>query len=168
MSRSALIYTQRPKNMALASKSNLKRSLAALVFLVGGVFAPSFLSGQTTRILVSAPSKSATWFPAVVAREKGFYRTEGLDVDFVIMKPQVAMQAVFQKSRRNGYANPVSRRPARAPARQRAQVPERGTRFSRPHRWPYEPGIADYQRSSGRLSKTQGDSHRIRDCLDQS
>ena len=81
--------------MASASKSNLKSSLAALVFLVGGVFAPSFLSGQTTRVLVSAPSKSLTWFPAVVAREKGFYRAEGLDVDFVIMKPQLAMQAVI-------------------------------------------------------------------------
>src|SRR4029077_14685988 len=131
MSRSALIYTQRPKNMASASKSNLRRSRAALEFLVGGVFAPSFLSGQTTRVLVSAPSNSATWFPAVVAREKGFYRTEGLDVDFVIMNPQVAMQAVFQKSRRNGYANPVSRRPARPSPRERPQVSERGPRFSR-------------------------------------
>jgi NitT/TauT family transport system substrate-binding protein len=49
---------------------------------------------QAARILVSAPSRSLTWFPAFLAREQGFYRDEGLDVDFVVMKPQVALQAV--------------------------------------------------------------------------
>ena len=44
---------------------------------------------------VSAPSKSLTWFPAHLTREKGFYRAEGLDVDFVLMKPQVALQALI-------------------------------------------------------------------------
>jgi NitT/TauT family transport system substrate-binding protein len=29
-----------------------------------------------------------------LAREQGFYRDEGMDVDFVVMKPQVALQAV--------------------------------------------------------------------------
>src|SRR5437870_5013050 len=55
---------------------------------------PSVLA-QSTRILVSAPSKSLTWFPAHLTREKGFYRAEGLDVDFVVMKPQVALQALI-------------------------------------------------------------------------
>jgi ABC-type nitrate/sulfonate/bicarbonate transport system substrate-binding protein len=55
---------------------------------------PSLLIAQTAKIHVSAPSKSLTWFPAHLTREKGFYRTEGLDVDFVLMKPQVAMQAL--------------------------------------------------------------------------
>jgi NitT/TauT family transport system substrate-binding protein len=45
-------------------------------------------------ILVSAPSKSLTWFPAALAKEKGFYRDEGLDVDFVVMNPRLALQAV--------------------------------------------------------------------------
>jgi ABC-type nitrate/sulfonate/bicarbonate transport system substrate-binding protein len=54
---------------------------------------PSVLA-QSTKILVSAPSKSLTWFPAHLTREKGFYRAEGLEVDFVIMKPQVALQAL--------------------------------------------------------------------------
>ena len=52
------------------------------------------LLAQTTKIHISAPSKSLSWFPAHVAREKGFYRAEGLDVDFVIMKPQLALQAL--------------------------------------------------------------------------
>ena len=47
-----------------------------------------------TRVLVSAPSKSLTWFPAALAKEKGFYKDEALDVDFVIMNPRLALQAV--------------------------------------------------------------------------
>ena len=47
-----------------------------------------------TKVLVSAPSKSLTWFPAALAKEKGFYKAEGLDVDFVIMNPRLALQAV--------------------------------------------------------------------------
>jgi NitT/TauT family transport system substrate-binding protein len=50
---------------------------------------------QTVRINVSVPSKSLTWFPAHLTREKGFYHAEGLDVDFIIMKPQVALQALI-------------------------------------------------------------------------
>jgi ABC-type nitrate/sulfonate/bicarbonate transport system substrate-binding protein len=55
--------------------------------------APSF--SQTSRLIVSAPSKSLTWFPAALAKEKGFFRDEGLDVDFVIMNPRLALQAVI-------------------------------------------------------------------------
>jgi NitT/TauT family transport system substrate-binding protein len=65
------------------------------VVLVVWLFAtPALLFAETVGILVSAPSLSLTWFPAFVAREQGFYRAEGLDVDFVVMKPQVALQAV--------------------------------------------------------------------------
>jgi len=71
------------------SLRSLLLSTAAFFFL----FAPSLLA-QTAKIHVSAPSKSLTWFPAHLTREKGFYRAEGLDVDFVVMKPQVALQAL--------------------------------------------------------------------------
>ena len=50
---------------------------------------------QSLKIHISAPSKSLSWFPIHLSREKGFYRAEGLDVDYVIMKPQVAMQALI-------------------------------------------------------------------------
>jgi len=56
---------------------------------------PTFVTGQSNKIHISAPSKSLSWFPIHLAREKGFYRAEGLDVDYVIMKPQVAMQALI-------------------------------------------------------------------------
>lgn len=64
---------------------------AAICFLL----CPFSLSAQNTKVHVSVPSKSLTWFPAHLTREKGFYRAEGLDVDFVIMKPQVALQALI-------------------------------------------------------------------------
>jgi NitT/TauT family transport system substrate-binding protein len=53
------------------------------------------VAAQSNRIHISAPSKSLSWFPIHLAREKGFYRAEGLDVDYVLMKPQVAMQALI-------------------------------------------------------------------------
>ena len=53
------------------------------------------LLAQNTKVYVSVPSKSLTWFPAHLTKEKGFYRAEGLEVDFIIMKPQVALQALI-------------------------------------------------------------------------
>jgi ABC-type nitrate/sulfonate/bicarbonate transport system substrate-binding protein len=53
------------------------------------------IEAQSARIYISAPSKSLSWFPIHLTREKGFYRAEGLDVDYVIMKPQIAMQALI-------------------------------------------------------------------------
>ena len=66
-----------------------------LLFLGLSLFARSAAVAQTAKVLVSAPSRSLTWFPAHLTREKGFYRAEGLDVDFVVMKPQVALQALI-------------------------------------------------------------------------
>ena len=73
-----------------------KREIIALwVALLFFSLGSSIAAAQTTKIHVSAPSKSLSWFPIHLAREKGFYWAEGLDVDYVIMKPQVAMQALI-------------------------------------------------------------------------
>jgi ABC-type nitrate/sulfonate/bicarbonate transport system substrate-binding protein len=74
----------------------MKRLMLAAIWILAVQLLPYRASvlGQSTKILVSAPSKSLTWFPAHLTREKGFYSAEGLDVDFVIMKPQVALQAL--------------------------------------------------------------------------
>ena len=66
-------------------------SFAVLLATVGYSLAPA----QPARIHISAPSKSLSWFPVHLARENGFYAAEGLDVDYVIMKPQVALQALI-------------------------------------------------------------------------
>ena len=71
-------------------------TLKILVFILPFSFLSGIsLSAQSTKIHISAPSKSLSWFPIHLSREKGFYRAEGLDVDYVIMKPQIAMQALI-------------------------------------------------------------------------
>jgi NitT/TauT family transport system substrate-binding protein len=69
--------------------------LIQFLALAGIVLAPAPSFSQTSRLIVSAPSKSLTWFPAALAKERGFFRDEGLDVDFVIMNPRLALQAVI-------------------------------------------------------------------------
>lgn len=66
---------------------------AFVLFLL--LICPAPVLAQANKILISAPSKSLSWFPVHLSREKGFYRAEGLEVDYVIMKPQVAMQALI-------------------------------------------------------------------------
>ncbi len=68
--------------------------MIAWAVLAGIFFLPANLFSQQTKVLVSAPAKSLTWFPAFFAKEKGFYKEEGLDVDFVVMGPQLALQAL--------------------------------------------------------------------------
>src|SRR6266550_5037165 len=68
-------------------------SLLVAALLLHARVAPA--AAQSTRIHISAPSKSLSWFPVHLARDKGFYRAEGLDVAYVIMKPQVALQALI-------------------------------------------------------------------------
>src|SRR4030095_788629 len=70
------------------------RAPMLVALLILAIF-PPFAAAQSTKIHISAPSKSLSWFPIHLTREKGFYRAEGLDVDYVIMKPQVAMQALI-------------------------------------------------------------------------
>ena len=70
-------------------------TLLILLFLGLSLCVRSAAATQTSKVHVSAPSRSLTWFPAQLTREKGFYRAERLDVDFVVMKPQVALQALI-------------------------------------------------------------------------
>ena len=72
----------------------LRLALLSLVILIAPML-QALAAAQPAKIHISAPSKSLSWFPIHLTREKGFYRTEGLDVDYVIMKPQVAMQALI-------------------------------------------------------------------------
>lgn len=70
-------------------------TILSFLFFSLSLFARSTAVAQTAKVHVSAPSRSLTWFPAHLTREKGFYRAEGLDVDFIVMKPQVALQALI-------------------------------------------------------------------------
>lgn len=74
-------------------RRTMNRIILYVVLIVPTLMSPAL--AQTSKIHISAPSKSLSWFPIHLAREKGFYRAEALDVDYVIMKPQVAMQALI-------------------------------------------------------------------------
>jgi hypothetical protein len=71
------------------------RTLSLLVFFAFALLARSAVVAETAKVHVSAPSRSLTWFPAHLTRQQGFYRAEGLEVDFIVMKPQVALQALI-------------------------------------------------------------------------
>jgi len=81
------------KNHGVIMFRRMKIVLLYAIFLVPML--SSSAPAQLAKIHISAPSKSLSWFPIHLSREKGFYRAEGLDVDYVIMKPQVAMQALI-------------------------------------------------------------------------
>ncbi|TAK01871.1 hypothetical protein EPO44_08745, partial [bacterium] len=84
-----------PPSLGRESKIRSKSlRVIAWVVLAGIFLLPANLFSQQTKVLVSAPAKSLTWFPAFFAKEKGFYKEEGLDVDFVVMGPQLALQAL--------------------------------------------------------------------------
>ena len=66
-----------------------------ILLLAQGFIGSAPAPAQTAKIHISAPSKSLSWFPIHLTREKGFYRSEGLDIDYVLMKPQLAMQSLI-------------------------------------------------------------------------
>lgn len=72
-------------------KSLLLLAVASFALLL---LSPAVLFSQTTRVLISSSSKTLSWFPIFVAKEKGFYKDEALDVDFVIMNNRLALQAL--------------------------------------------------------------------------
>ncbi|HUK40725.1 MAG TPA: ABC transporter substrate-binding protein [Candidatus Acidoferrales bacterium] len=71
----------------------LKRSLtifiwfATLFFLVG--------HSEARSIKVSVPAQSISHMAFYTAQDKGFYREEGLDVDFILMNAPVALRALI-------------------------------------------------------------------------
>jgi len=86
-------FTCKKTHGVIMFRRKMKIVLLYAIFLVP--ILSSSAPAQPAKIHISAPSKSLSWFPIHLSREKGFYRAEGLDVDYVIMKPQVAMQALI-------------------------------------------------------------------------
>lgn len=71
-----------PISFGLCTQDMDRRKIIALSFAVLlPTTAHSLALAQPARIHISAPSKSLSWFPIHLAREKGFYAAEGLDVD---------------------------------------------------------------------------------------
>jgi ABC-type nitrate/sulfonate/bicarbonate transport system substrate-binding protein len=58
------------------------------------VLLPNALFAQSNKVFVSSSSTTLSWFPVFLAKQKGFYKDEKLDVDFVIMNNRLALQAL--------------------------------------------------------------------------
>lgn len=72
-------------------KSSLSLGVASFAL---SLLLPALLFSQTPRVFISSSSKTLSWFPIFMAKEKGFYKDEGLDVDFIIMNNRLALQAL--------------------------------------------------------------------------
>src|SRR5215471_14119595 len=66
-------------------------AFCAVLFLCGTDAALS----QSQRIRISATGRSFTQLPIRVAQVKGFYRQEGLEVDYIQMAGQLATTSLF-------------------------------------------------------------------------
>jgi ABC-type nitrate/sulfonate/bicarbonate transport system substrate-binding protein len=69
-------------------------SLLALVFILN-VFTAAPLSAQLKKVRLSATSVAVTELQFRIALQKGFYRDEGLDVEIILIRGALGMQALL-------------------------------------------------------------------------
>ncbi len=73
-----------------------KRSWLSLVILLAMSVLPSSSFGQKTqKIRIGMSSRSMFSLPMIVAASHGFYRSEGLEAELIVMGPSVAVQAII-------------------------------------------------------------------------
>lgn len=73
--------------------------LIGLILLVRGEWLEAQTSsGELKKIRLAVPSISVSNMPAVIAKELGFYRKEGFDVEIVLMRAGVSIQALVAGS----------------------------------------------------------------------
>jgi NitT/TauT family transport system substrate-binding protein len=68
-------------------------ALVALMLVVSLLGMPWSLHAE--RITIATPSRGLFEFPVVVAMRKGFYKSEGLDVDKIQMQPAIGVKALI-------------------------------------------------------------------------
>jgi ABC-type nitrate/sulfonate/bicarbonate transport system substrate-binding protein len=81
-----------------ASFMKLKKSAVWLATWVGVVFVTATSSLAQTglkKVRVSLPSTNVTYLPFYAAKQQGYYKEEGLDVEFVLMPATLASTAVL-------------------------------------------------------------------------
>lgn len=67
--------------------------IVLLALAVSIMSAPSLLRAQ--RIAIATPSRGLFEFPVVVSMRKGFYKSEGFDVDKIQMQPAIGVKALI-------------------------------------------------------------------------
>lgn len=69
-----------------------------LLTLVGMLFmsaSPASAQTATKKVRVSIPGANVTYLPFYAAKDKGYYREEGIDVEFILMPANLASTAVL-------------------------------------------------------------------------
>src|SRR5713226_149194 len=73
--------------------------LVSLILLVRGEWLEAQTSsGELKKIRLAVPSISVSNMPAVIAKELGYYRKEGFDVEIILMRAGVSIQALVAGS----------------------------------------------------------------------
>ena len=73
----------------------MKRIARTVFFLLLVTFAGWPAAGISAPIHMGVPSPSVSYFPAIVAWKMGYFTQEGLQVDFVMMKPSIIPAALL-------------------------------------------------------------------------
>jgi sulfonate transport system substrate-binding protein len=78
------------------SKQGLRVRLVCTILLALAILFVSLPSlSRAERIAMATPSRGLFEFPVVVAMRKGFYKSEGLDVDKIQMQPAIGVKALI-------------------------------------------------------------------------
>src|SRR5262249_61584043 len=69
-----------------------------LLTLLGMLFmgtSPALAQTAAKRVRVSIPGANVTYLPFYAAKDKGYYREEGIDIEFILMPAALASTAVM-------------------------------------------------------------------------
>ena len=69
---------------------------AAAFFLLLCPCVPQHEAVSADRVKLALPSKSMGYLPLFVAIHRGFFKDEGIDLEIVMMLPDIAHNALFQ------------------------------------------------------------------------
>ena len=76
-------------------RSLMIRCIVAILVVVTGSFVIGPLSAMGAGPMrIGVPSPSVSYFPAVVAWKKGFFSQEGIQAEFIVMKPSIIPAAL--------------------------------------------------------------------------
>jgi ABC-type nitrate/sulfonate/bicarbonate transport system substrate-binding protein len=90
---------EQPANKVLNGRARVLsgliiRWIVAILVVVTGSFVISPLSAMASPMRIGVPSPSVSYFPAVVAWKKGFFAREGIQTEFIVMKPSIIPAAL--------------------------------------------------------------------------
>jgi NitT/TauT family transport system substrate-binding protein len=88
---------EQAKGRPMAAFPTFRQSAVWLLLILSVLAAPTCLRAQTTlkRIRLSLPAANVTYLPFYAAKQYGYYKDEGLDIEFILMSANLASTAVL-------------------------------------------------------------------------